>query len=131
MKQIIFSLLLLVTFASCNKNSSGSDELEGTYKGTFQRQILGAGEVSHVTITFQDGKYEGESDKPMYPALCKGNYSINKGKGIFENKCYWTANFDWTLILNGDYQVTRNGNQLLIVKQYGNESKDIYTLVKQ
>lgn len=131
MKQIILSLIVLFTFASCDKNSSSGSEIEGTYKGTFQRQILGAGEVSNVTIIFKDGQYEGESSKPLYPALCKGNYSISKGVGRFENKCFWTANFDWTLILNGEYKVVKNGNQLQIIKEYGTESKDIYNLVKQ
>ena len=45
----------------------------------------------------------------------------------FENACVWTADFDWTLILWGDWTYTFNGNLLIMTKSNG----DKYTLTKQ
>ena len=99
---IIFCLTL--SFTSCNKSTSNSIILNGTYSGTFQRLTKSGGQISNVTITFSGNTWTGQSQYAKYPALCQGTYKEISADSIsFENTCPWTAEFDWSLILNGDY----------------------------
>lgn len=99
-------------------------DLNGTYKGTFQR---GSGDIANVTLVFNNGSWTGESNIPRYPALCNGIFQINNGgKLLFENRCPWTADFDWTLILNGDFEALASGSTLILRR-----NTDVYRLTKQ
>ena len=78
-------------------------------------------------MTFINGTWTGESGIVKFPALCNGTYSNSSNAMTFENACVWTADFDWTLILGGDWTYTFNGNLLIMTKSNG----DKYTLTKQ
>lgn len=132
---IFFIGLALLSFvlSSCE---DGEDfpltKLEGTYTGTFQRTSgTEVGEIANVTITFENNMWEGQSEKYRYPAICKGTYQI-KGQIInFENQCMFTADFDWTLILDGDFEINQTTDTFTMTKVYPNEAaqiKDVYTL---
>jgi hypothetical protein len=131
---LLISCLLLAAITSCKKSDSdGPIILNGTYKGTFQRTSYDK-EQSEVILKFSaDGTYQGSSNQPKYPALCNGGgkYSINRKKITFRSTCIWTAEFDWTLILEGDYQIEQDGDTVRISKSYGGGTEDIYVLVKQ
>ena len=51
------------------------------------------------------------------------------------NTCIWTTEFDWSLILTGEYDFTFNGKQLIITRSSLGSSNDSwtdkYTLTKQ
>ena len=136
-KQISAFLILIITSISCENIHDGIDKIpEGVYTGTFQRQLaFGGGDIAQVTITFYSNNYSGVSDKPKYPALCDGTYNIEKQKIKFMNTCIWTAEFDWSLILSGEYDFTLNGKQLIITRSSLGPSNDSwtdkYTLTKQ
>ena len=120
--------------ASCKKADvdNGSIIKNGIYVGTFQRQVSGNGMISNVTITFASVNWSGQSQYEKYPALCRGTYKINGADQItFENSCPWTAEFDWTIILSGNYKLIVNGNSIQISKDYNNAFKDVYKLIKQ
>ncbi|HEX8327519.1 MAG TPA: hypothetical protein VF629_08260 [Hymenobacter sp.] len=121
------SSFLLLAVSSCQK-SVPSPDLNGTYTGTFQREP--GGQVSQVSLTFSEGEWNGTSQKVKYPALCSGTYKVtNKNKIIFTNACVWTAEFDWTLILGGEYDLNTKGKTIEIIEQRGN-GRDIYRLSK-
>ncbi|EOZ98719.1 hypothetical protein A33Q_1373 [Indibacter alkaliphilus LW1] len=108
------------------------DEKE-TLEGTFQRIVDGeAGAISEVTIKLNDGKWEGNSSVSRYPALCKGNYTLEDSKINFENECMWTADFDWTLILNGTFTVLFSDDSMIWEKVTGevNQVIDRYSFPK-
>jgi hypothetical protein len=64
--------------------------------------------------------------------LCSGTFQSNVANEItFFESCTWTADFDWTLILDNKYNLKISGNVYVFSKDYGNGTKDIYTLTKQ
>jgi hypothetical protein len=117
---------------SCKKTNSDFIIHEGTYVGTFQRLTAGGGQISNVTITFSANNWTGQSQLAKYPALCHGTYKTSGADYVvFENACPWTAEFDWTLILSGEYKLNANGDTIEISRNYNGAFKDIYKLAKQ
>ena len=138
MKKILFEILTLtILISSCKKDHADDvNDLiipEGTYTGTFQRQISGNGPISNVTFTFKLNDWTGQSQYAKYPALCqRGTYKIDSTDQItFESTCIWTADFDGTLILGGKWKFIFSGNSIEFSKEYTSAFKDIYKLTKQ
>jgi hypothetical protein len=132
MKLILsFILLAVVSANSCKKANEPVANLNGTYKGTFQRKVSGAGDAANVTLNFSADKWNGQSQTAKYPALSEGTFSIKGDSISFKNESMWTAEFDWSLILNGGYQLKSSGKNLVISKTYSNGNVDVYTLAKQ
>lgn len=128
MKKIKFGILILLgifLIISCNNNDDENPqtEINGEYVGIFER-----GENnSIVELTFNNGNWSGESEIIKFPALCNGTYTNSGNTITFENACPWTAEFDWTLILGGEWNYSLNENLLILTKTNG----DKYTLTKQ
>jgi len=103
-RTVFFILGFLILF-SCKKEEQIDNKLpDGIYVGTFQREYFGLDcDTANVTFTFTSNQWSGYSDMVNYPSLCYGTYLISGDTIIFENKCFWTADFDWSLILNGKY----------------------------
>ncbi|WP_413666959.1 hypothetical protein ACEN9X_20810 [Mucilaginibacter sp. Mucisp86] len=133
MKQLLaFILLLAAAISSCKKTDNNQAlKLNGTYAGTFQRKASGTGMVSNVSFSFTDDTWNGQSSVVKYPALNHGSFIINGSKINFKNESAWTAEFDWSLILNGGYDIKISGNAVTISKTYSNGTADVYTLTKQ
>jgi hypothetical protein len=141
MTKTTFLFLLAVLLFSCTENdplSSKENEptqtltLEGIYKGQFMRVNPNAGfQTAEVTLTLDESGYTGASSINMYPALCKGSYEQNDKKINFKNACAWIAAFDWTLVLDGEYQIEINKDQVILKRYYANGFTDHYTLTKQ
>jgi hypothetical protein len=129
--------VLLFTILGCESNNNEWDKIpEGVYTGTFQRlPASDEGKIAHVTVTIYSNLWSGESDIIKYPALCYGTYQYYNHKIIFTNSCPWTADFDVSLILGGEYDFRLNGNQLEIIRSYPGRSTDtnydIYSLTFQ
>lgn len=122
--KIFFLLTLVITIFGCKKDDENIEtSIDGNYIGIFDRR----GNTSNVELTFNNGTWTGESETVKFPALCNGTYSGSGNVITFENACAWTAEFDWTLILGGDWNYTLNGNSLILTKANG----DKYTLTKQ
>ena len=122
-------IALILGLSSCEKPVTGQKAIpDGTYFGTFQRTWeSGEGQKANISITFSSGKWSGQSDIEHYPALCRGTYEAGNGKLVFSNECIWTADFDWSLILSGEYNFTLIGDSLLFSKHYGNLATGVYT----
>jgi hypothetical protein len=133
MQKLFYVALLLLALASCKKSkvSVPNMDLRGNYTGTFQRfgpEFIN--KISNVTLNFSPDKWSGQSDMAKYPALCNGTYKIADDKVTFLNACGWYADFDWTLILKGEYELTRQNNTVTFTKS-GANYKDVYTLTKE
>jgi len=127
-----FHLFILIAFAigfsGCEKSNNTKTGIPaGTYYGTFQR-ITASGDamVSNVSISFGEGKWNGQTDIEKYPALCHGSYEFKNDKVIFTNECAWTADFDWSLILSGEYSFSFNDSCLTITKSYNSTPNAIF-----
>lgn len=128
MRQLIVLTLMSLFVAGCEKDLIPG-KLEGRYKGTFQRITSGVADplMAQVSLHLSHKDFTGSSTIPRYPAICEGTYTTT-GSGIkISNSCYFTADFDWTLIFSGDYQYERAGDSLIIWKEYP-DGEDIYRL---
>jgi hypothetical protein len=133
MKRIIQLTFFTWILISCENNdiSKNSDLTFGTYKGVFVRSSPYAKyATSNITLTFTAGAFTGESDTPKYPAICNGTYKIIGQEIEFFNACPWTAEFDWSLILNGKFKLDVDGEQLQM-RRHLNGNADYYKLQLQ
>ena len=110
----LFLVVLFMVFTSCSDKETYS-EIDGNYTGFFERE----GRKSEVSLNFNEGDYSGDAEFEKFPALCTGNYVVNEDTVTFSNQCVWTAEFDWSLILNGDWTFTFQNNQLILTNEIG------------
>ena len=122
LNKTILTGLLIIAFA-CNNDDDPHININGTYTGTFER----SGVLSNVELDFAENAFTGSSEVNKYPAICNGNYSKTSNEITFSNLCIWTAEFDWTLILDGNWTFDLNGDNLTLIKSNG----DKYILTKQ
>lgn len=102
----------------------------GTYEGIFTASHS-SGELSgEVTLKLQEGWYTCIGNPNRIPAGGRGTYTVEEGKMIFNDENVWTADFDWNLILNGEYDYTFDGQKLIIWKDINDESTYRYELEK-
>jgi hypothetical protein len=126
-------LILLLAFSSCSKERVMIDE--GMYKGTFKR-LNGANidfGISQVTLNLTDGKFSGTSSVRNYPAIGAGSFSTVNEVIEFDNTSFFTADFDWSYILNGTFEKKTIGDSLVLIKSYSGTVfyQDEYRLKKQ
>lgn len=132
MKRIMIVLMMAVAVTACEKATT-TVEPAGVFKGTFQRMGVMTGGVANVTLTFSGSQFTGQSDSPRYPAIGTGNFEAKADSVSFTNTSVWTADFDWSLILNGKYKVIVKGDSLELRKYYNGIAymEDVYKLKKQ
>jgi hypothetical protein len=118
--------IFFIALSACHEEENVQLEND-EYDGVFMRLTPDENAIeSPVTLTLSNGQFTGTSDSLYYPAICSGRYAI-EGKNItFTNECAWTANFDWTLILDGTYVIEQNGDKTLFIKELGNGTFNIY-----
>lgn len=97
---------------SCNKDDI--DLEEGTYKGVFTVTYSSGVQTGETSIELKNGRYSCSGNSNRVPAGGFGTYSLKRGKITFYDEGFWTADFDWNLILNGQYNYTFNGKRLKI-----------------
>lgn len=116
MKRIICLISLVIILFSCEKSDSANYSLSGRYMGIFSRTGM---DTSQVSIYFDLDRFEGFSSVTNYPAICAGKFDIEGDKVTFEDSCVWTANFDWSLILTGTYNLSFGEGTVRIWKTNG------------
>lgn len=121
MKSRIFILItaavLSLTFNACNSDDDGNitQELNGNYSGTFTVTYLNGDTFSNpVTVEFDEGNYQSSRNTDNFPAGGSGTYEKGNSTIEFSDINFWTADFDWNLILDGEYTYTLNENELII-----------------
>jgi hypothetical protein len=125
MKTIGFALAFILCIGGCSTIQESYTFADGTYKGSFKREITRQPtDTSTVILRFSGNTWSGSSSKPYYPALCKGTYSIVGDTIIFMNECAWTANFDGTLILGGKYKIRIQSDSIEISKDFRSATSD-------
>ncbi len=132
MKTILILLACVFMSTGCDSVAIGDAVLtEGTYVGVFTRSEPNARyQTANVSISIQDGRFAGSSDTRNYPAICRGTFAANGRAIAFENECAFTADFDWTYILNGSFQLRQDRGVVTLTKSYGAGRFDTYTLTR-
>jgi hypothetical protein len=126
---LVSPLVLLLACEGREEEVFINGSLSGTYTGTFLRTSpLIRYQPSEVTITFEGNRFSGSSSIPKYPAICRGTYSISQSTITFADECFWTADFDWNLILSGSFSITLSGDELVLERSYGEFDHDRYVL---
>jgi hypothetical protein len=130
MKSLAFIFIASLVFIACKKNDSDDTagrQLDASYFGTFTRTGM---ETAFVNLTFANNTFNGTSDHTKYPAICHGSFDLDEHNIYFVDSCSWTADFDWTLILNGVYNISFPSDQeVRIWRTIGNVT-DEYLLRK-
>jgi hypothetical protein len=130
----IFFAILVVSITGCSYEDIPAGSIKpGVYKGSYARtSIYGRYVSSSVTLTITGNQFRGESSVEKYPAICNGTYSVsNSGSEVsFRNACFFTAEFDWSLILNGTFKLKVDSRDLEISRTSG-ITTDIYRLTLQ
>ena len=117
MKKVLCILAVVSTLYACDKSESDSTTLNGTYIGIFNRTGM---DTAQVTLVFNGNHFEGHSNKTNYPAVCHGSLSQEDIHMVsFSDSCTWTANFDWSLILSGKYNISFMPGTVRIWKTHG------------
>ena len=123
-QKICILFIFLIGLTSCNKKLENPKEvINGKYIGTFERK----GNKSNVELNLTDKTFVGKGESPKFPGICEGTYATSGNTITFINTCNWTAEFDWSLILSGDWAFSLNNNTLILNKVNG----DNYTLTRQ
>lgn len=132
MKRLLLIVSIFFIFISCNDDSVSSQLPEGTYTGVFIRSSPQARFLtSDVELTFQDQSFVGSSSIQNYPSICNGSFTVSGGDIEFTNSCIWTADFDWSYILSGKFELAINGDELIMTRTYEGDATDFYKLNRQ
>ncbi len=133
MRLIVFCLCLMTVITACEKDGNsdidtGVNELIGRYTGTFVRTGL---DTAIVNIFFkEDGTFEGSSNAVHYPAICRGTFERDGLTLLVNDTCAWTANFDWTLIFDGNYSISLGENNTARIWRTTGTVTDEYLLTR-
>lgn len=133
MKLSVFSFFaaLLIFASSCSKIAKPED-LEGTWKGTFSVTDTSGYTltVEPIKVIFKGTTFTSDKGPNLIPAGGSGLYQISDNKLIFLDQNVWTANFDWTYILNGTYQYIFKPKSLYFSRTEQNGELKVYDLKK-
>ncbi|MEQ9308797.1 MAG: hypothetical protein RLN90_05030 [Balneolaceae bacterium] len=132
MKQILFLITLSFIIISCSSNNTSDKIFEGDFSGTFYRVSDNSRfATAEVSLTFNNATFEGVSNINDYPAICNGTFEVDDDQITFTNGCAFTADFDWTYILDGsfDYQVIND--EIRMNREYSASTSDTYILIKE
>lgn len=128
MKNIVIFTIGLIVFISCDKEENIDRKIpDGTYTGTFQRKCVWAdSDTANITMIFSLKNWNGTSEFEKYPALRYGTYSIVGDTIIFLSGGAFSADFDWSLILQGKYLLKQTENVIEFTKDYRSATNDTY-----
>ena len=115
MKKIIFLFVFLLV--GCEVNDTNYSFEEGYYSGTFiivesDGQTL----TGNVNFSFINDQYSVIPETRYLPPVGAGMYEIYLNVINITDTVPHTAEFDWTLILNGNFEFSYN-DQVLTLKQ--------------
>jgi hypothetical protein len=117
MKMKNWVLVLLFVFTNSMPSfSQGVKSIQpGEYKGKFKVVMHDKTERGITKVLFTPDRYSCEGNDQRLPAGGSGTYTIKGNKILFFDENMWTADFDWNLILNGEYDFDYDGKKLKLI----------------
>jgi hypothetical protein len=109
-------LFLVISFSGCSKSDPKISSLKGTYSGTFYCRYSSVVSPGNATVMFSGDNYQCSDNSTRVPAGGNGSYHIGNQEIQFKDINLWTADFDWGLILNGNYTYQANADSLVLTK---------------
>ncbi|MGB0524461.1 MAG: hypothetical protein ACPGJS_15930 [Flammeovirgaceae bacterium] len=129
MTRFFLAVLLVIGLISCNEQDISPNALDGIYTGTFSVIQGNDTQSTSVELEFEHGTFHGTSAQKNHPAIGTGAFRLDSDGIEFTNASFWTGDFDWNLILNGDYQIKIDGQHIELTKTF-NQTTYRYYLVK-
>ena len=129
---IILTLFISTIMLSCNEEEMNTIEWEGTYEGTFTVEYLASGDTftNPVTVNFSGNRYSSSTGDNRFPAGGNGTFVLDNNSVTFNDENFWTADFDWNLILNGNYTITESETSITLSATKNNVGIYTYELIK-
>ena len=130
MKRILFILTaaaLLLEISACRRVSFGI--VDGVYSGTFlvtypvpyDTTITGP-----VSVSLENGLYTSTGNDNYVPASATGSFTFDTDSIYFRDSSFHTSNFDWNLILHGNYAYSLEDNELTFWKTRQGNPAPVY-----
>lgn len=112
------SIVLISAICSgCEGDTLNMGIREGVYAGVFTiRQSDGTEQSGLVTFTFGASTYSCLPDKPYLPPSGAGTFHSYNNTIVLKDNVGHTAEFDWTLILNGEFSFSFDGKTLTLTQ---------------
>lgn len=120
---------LLMSLAACNDIEDVDPALlQGQFTGTFERIVDGQSlGVASISLLLEGNSFSGSGGPNRYPVICNGIFTVSGNRVSFANACFFTADFDWSLILNGTWQINQQGGEL-ILRRSADSLVEVYRL---
>jgi hypothetical protein len=100
---------------ACSDVAVTPSDLQGTFQGTFTiTHSTGVSESGTVTFSFSGGQYTCIPETMYRPPSGAGLFALFNHAIWLTDTVAHTAEFDWTLILNGAFSVFYDGTHLVL-----------------
>lgn len=112
---LLLSIILLAT--SCEESQDGP--LEGEYSGEYYGRNPGHSDLrtsGKVTLRLDGEHFVSGGSADRFPAGGSGTYFTSGKYIMFKDTNVWTADFDWSLILNGKFGYKIRGDSLIMTR---------------
>ncbi|MCA6073605.1 hypothetical protein [Fulvivirga sedimenti] len=124
-KCLVWIGLAALSFSCSDDDNSLAPD--AAYTGYFYRLTpQGRIQTSNVTLELSGNKFSGISSITHYPAICSGTFTRDQKKLEFENECVFTADFDWTYIVDGTYEISEDADNLYFIQDLGDEIYNVF-----
>lgn len=118
MRTTVILATLALQISACSDDSDVNSITDGAYVGTFTIvSANGHTQTGNVTFTFEGTSYSCLPEQPYLPPSGAGQFQTIREVLRFKDTVVHTAEFDWTLILNGDFQYTFDGSHLVLLQK--------------
>jgi hypothetical protein len=118
--QICILLFAMILSLSCKKPTTVDVLLDGNYTGVLviTNSVKSVPETRPISISLKDGKFNITTSAELKPSGGRGTYTFKNGIGYFTDEDIRTADFDWNMILNGEYNIRSSGVNLTLRKRF-------------
>ncbi len=121
-KQLPLLITFVIMLSSCSDKLSLSS-MEGKYTGFFYHTPPGETKTvkgeTQINLDLTGTEFSAGKGPDKIPAGGSGKFSVLNSKEVeFTDKNYWTADFDWNLILNGRYRYENVNDSLILTRQF-------------
>jgi len=118
--QFIAFALFVCLISSCKKTTSRALIPNGNYSGVLEvsSSAYKMPFTYPIAITFENETYKISPDPARKDGGGSGTYVFDGTIGNFNDVNVWKTDFDSNLILNGEYEIQSNGNNLVLIKRF-------------
>jgi len=121
MKTLVFVFIISIISSGCGSVEPTS-VIDGNYEGVYSITHNYVTDSAYtlqgpVSFTFSKGKYKCMPEKLWTPPSGSGIYRVGRQKITLINKSGHTTDFDPSLILDGDFNYSFNGERLFLTQE--------------